>query len=163
MKRITVLFSFLALSCATVKHAASTECIETNRDVRTHIDSVVQSQVAAQIERLAVIEGETVTDIIMFDTSKPPADSTGLPPVKALLRKQTRHASRSREQVATQMGTDVRVETETTDHSTEVSQTEQIEEKKPSVGMGVLRLGAGVLLLAVVVFAVWVFYKRIKR
>ena len=61
------------------------------------------------------------------------------------------------------MGTDVRVEIETTYHSTEISQTEQVEEKKPSVGMGVLRLGTGVLLLAVVVFVVWVFYKRIKR
>ena len=58
---------------------------------------------------------------------------------------------------------EVQVTAETTDQSTEVSQTEQAEEIKPSAGVGVLRTGIGTLLMAVAVFAIWIFYKRVKH
>lgn len=62
-----------------------------------------------------------------------------------------------------QAETDVQMESETADRTTEVSQTEQVEEKKPSGGINILRLSVGVLFLAVAVFVIWIFYKRIKR
>lgn len=164
MKRIVPLFSLaLLLSCATTKHTAGIVQTEVHTDVQTHFDSLVQARVAAQLERLAVMDGETVTDLVVFDTDKPPADSTGLPPVNAVLRTQTKQTRQSQEKATVQAETDVQVESETTDRTTEVSQTEQVEEKKPSAGIGVLRLSVGVLLLAVAVFAIWIFYQRIKR
>ena len=99
----------------------------------------------------------------MFDTDKPPVDSTGLPPVKAVLRTQTKQTRQSQEKATVQAETDVQMESETADRTTEVSQTEQVEEKKPSGGINILRLSVGVLFLAVAVFAIWIFYKRIKR
>ena len=123
----------------------------------------MRSHLAAQLDRVSETVGESVTEIIVFDTDKPPADSTGLPPVKAVLRKQAKQAQRSQEKAAVQAEEDVQVAAETTDRSTEESQTEQVEEKKPSAGTGVLRTGIGALLLAVAVFAIWIFYNRIKR
>lgn len=88
---------------------------------------------------------------------------TGLPPVKAVLRTQTKQTRQSQEKATVQAETDVQMESETADRTTEVSQTEQVEEKKPSGGINILRLSVGVLFLAVAVFVIWIFYKRIKR
>lgn len=123
----------------------------------------MRSHLATQLDRVSEAVSESVTEIIVFDTDKPPANSTGLPPVKAVLHKQTKQAQRSQEKAAVQAEEVVQVAEETTDRSTEESQTEQVEEKKPSAGTGVLRTGIGALLLAVAVFAIWIFYKRIKR
>lgn len=165
MRKTILLFSLALLlcSCATTKRTSNTGQSTIDKDVQARLDSLLHSQVAAQLERLAVMEGEAVTDLIVFDTDKPPADSTGLPPVKAILRKQTSQRQRSQEKAAVHAETDVQVSAETADRSMEVSQTAQVEEKKPSAGMGVLRLGIGALLLAVSAFAIWIFYKRIKR
>ena len=166
MRKTILLFS-LALfvyACSATKHTAtSTVQAETNKDIQVRLDSLVRKQVVMQLGRVAVVEGESITDVIVFDTDKPPADSTGLPPVKAVLRTQTKQTLQSQEKATAQAKTDVQVEEETTDCTTEISQTEQVEEKKPSVGMSILRTGIGALLLAVAVFAIWIFYKRIKR
>ena len=164
MKRIVPLFSLvLLLSCATTKHTAGIVQTEVHTDAQAHFDSLMQAQFALQLERLAVMDGETVTDLVVFDTDKPPVDSTGLPPVKAVLRTQTKQPRQSQEKATVQAETDVQMESETADRTTEVSQTEQVEEKKPSGGINILRLSVGVLFLAVAVFAIWIFYKRIKR
>lgn len=132
-----------------------------NKDVQAHLDSLVRSQAAAQLDRASEAAGESVTEVIVFDTDKP-ADSTGLPPVRAVLRKQTKQAQRREEKVAVQAEEKVQVAQETTDQSTEASQSEQAEEKKPSAGVGVLRTGIGTLLMAVAAFTIWIFYKRVK-
>lgn len=166
MRKTILLFSLalLVCACATTKHTAtSTAQTETDKDIQARLDSLVRKQVAAQLERIAVVEGESITDVIVFDTDKPSVDSTGLPPVKAVLRTQTKQTQQTQEKATAQAETDVQVEEETIDRTSEVSQTEQVEEKKPSAGMGVLRTGIGALLLAVAVFAIWIFYKRIKR
>ena len=54
-----------------------------NESAQAHFDSLVRAQVAMMLERLTVSEGETVTDLVVYDTDKPAADSTRLPPVKA--------------------------------------------------------------------------------
>ena len=148
MKRIVPLFSLvLLLSCATTKHTAGIVQTEVHTDAQAHFDSLMQAQFALQLERLAVMDGETVTDLVVFDTDKPPVDSTGLPPVKAVLRTQTKQTRQSQEKATVQAETDVQMESETADRTTEVSQTEQVEEKKPSGGINILRLSVGVLFL----------------
>jgi len=166
MRKTILLFSLALLlcGCATTKHTAkSTVQTETNKDISAHLDSLVREQVAMQFERMAAMTAESITDAVIFDTDKPPVDSTGLPPVKAVLRTQTKQTQQSQEKAAVETTTDVQVEAETTDRSMETSQSEQVEEKKPSAGMGFFRLGTGIFLLAVSVFAFWIFYKRIKR
>ena len=97
MKRIVPLFSLvLLLSCATTKHTAGIVQTEVHTDAQAHFDSLMQAQFALQLERLAVMDGETVTDLVVFDTDKPPVDSTGLPPVKAVLRTQTKQTRQTK-------------------------------------------------------------------
>lgn len=134
-----------------------------NKNVQVWLDSLVRLQVAAQLDIVSEIVDEAVTELVVFDTDKPPADSTGRPPVKAILHKQTKQTQRSQAKAAVQAEKEVQVTAETTDQSTEVSQTEQAEEIKPSAGVGVLRTGIGTLLMAVAVFAIWIFYKRVKH
>ena len=106
-----------------------------NESVKAHFDSLVRAQVAMMLERLTVSEGETVTDLVVYDTDKPAADSKGL-----------------------RLGNGRSAE-----DSTRQSDSVQTSEQKPSAGTGILRLGTGMFLLAVSVFAIWIFYKRIKR
>ena len=133
-----------------------------NKDVQARLDSLVRSQAAAQLDRASEAAGESVTEVIVFDTDKP-ADSTGLPPVRAVLRKQTKQTQRREEKAAVQAEEKVQVVQETTDRSTEVNRTGQVEEKKPAAGAGILRTGIGALLLAVSILTIRIFYKRIKR
>ena len=115
------------------------------------------------LERLTVSEGETVTDLVVYDTDKPTADSTGLPPVKAVLHKEHRQKQQSRETVQADVQTEAQVTADTAEDSTQQSDSVQTSEQKPSAGTGILRLGTGMFLLAVSVLAIWIFYKRIKR
>lgn len=152
------------MSCSPQKRLTRTE-VQTriNEIVQAHFDSLVRSQVALMQERMTVSEGETVTDLIVFDTDKPPADSTGLPPVKAVLHKEHRQKRQSQEAAQADVRTEARVTADTAEDSTQQSDSVQASEQKPSAGMGVFRFGAGMFLLAVSVFAIWIFYKRIKH
>lgn len=134
-----------------------------NESVQAHLDSLVSTQVAMTLERLASSEGETVTDLIVFDTDKPPADSTGLPPVKAVLHKEHRQKQQSQEAVKADVRTEERVTSDTDEEIVQQSDSVQTSKQKPSAGIGVFRFGVGMFLLAVSVFAIWIFYKRIKR
>lgn len=115
------------------------------------------------LERLASSEGETVTDLIVFDTDKPPTDSTGLPPVKAVLHKEHRQKRQSQEAAKVDAQTEEQVTFDTAEENVLQSESVQATEQKPSAGTGVMRFGVGMFLLAVSVFAIWIFYKRIKR
>lgn len=165
MRKTILLFSlaFIMCSCASTKRVTSTEQADIHKDVQAHLDSLVQQQVAAQLDRVVEAVGETVTEVIVFDTEKPATNSTGLPPVKAIVHRQTKQTQRSQAKAAVQAETQVQATSATTDRTTEAVRSEQAEEKKPSAGTGVLRTGIGALLLAVAVFAIWIFYKRIKR
>lgn len=139
------------------------EQADIRKDVQVHIDSLVRQQVATALDRVVEAVGETTTEVVVFDTEKPVSDSTGLPPVKAVVHRQTKQTQRSQAKAAVQADTEVQATSEITDRSTETVRSEQAEEKKPSAGTGILRTGIGALLLAVAVFAIWIFYKRIKR
>ncbi len=131
-----------------------------DESAQAHFDSLVRAQVAMMLERLTVSEGETVTDLVVYDTDKPTADSTGLPPVKAVLHKEHRQNS---ETAQADVQTEAQVTADTAEDSTQQSDSVQTSEQKPSAGTGILRLGTGMFLLAVSVLAIWIFYKRIKR
>lgn len=134
-----------------------------NESAQAHFNSLVRAQVASMLERLTVSEGETVTDLVVYDTDKPAADSTGLPPVKAVLHKEHRQKQQSRETSQTEIQTQAQVTSDTAEDSTRQSDSVQTSEQKPGAGTGILRLGTGMFSLAVSVFAIRIFYKRIKR
>lgn len=154
---------FLA-SCSPQKRLTRAE-VQTriNESAQAHFDSLVLSQAALTLERLTVSEGETVTDLVVYDTDKPAADSTGLPPVKAVLHKEHRQKRQSRETTQADVQTEAQVTADMAEDSTQQSDSVQASEQKTSAGTGILRLGTGTFLLAVSVFAIWIFYKRIKR
>ena len=86
------------VSCSPQKRLMRAEVqTQINESVKAHFDSLVRAQVAMMLERLTVSEGETVTDLVVYDTDKPAADSTGLPSVKAVLHKEHRQKQQSRE------------------------------------------------------------------
>ena len=126
------------------------------------MDSLVQQQVVAALTRQSESEGETVTDIVVYDTGKPVIDSTGRPPVRAELHRVHRQTRRSGETVQADRRSEkqvagnacLKIESQTAADST--------EEKKPSPGAGVLRTGIGALLLTIAAFAIRIIYKRIK-
>nr|DAS70637.1 MAG TPA: hypothetical protein [Caudoviricetes sp.] len=152
------------VSCSPQKRLMRAEVqTQINESVKAHFDSLVRAQVAMMLERLTVSEGETVTDLVVYDTDKPAADSTGLPSVKAVLHKEHRQKQQSRETAQAEIQTEAQVTADTAEDSTRQSDSVQTSEQKPSAGTGILRLGTGMFLLAVSVFAIWIFYKRIKR
>lgn len=152
------------MSCSPPKRLTRAE-VQTRIDesAQAHFDSLVRAEVTLMLERLTVSEGETVTDLVVYDTDKPPADSTGLPPVKAVLHKEHRQKRQSRETAQADVQTQAQVAADTAEDSTRQSDSVQTSEQKPGAGTGILRLGAGMFLMAVSVLAIRIFYKRIKR
>ena len=150
------------MSCSPPKRLTRAE-VQTRIDesAQAHFDSLVRAEVTLMLERLTVSEGETVTDLVVYDTDKPAADSTGLPPVKAVLHKEHRQKRQSRETAQADVQTQAQVTADTAEDSTRQSDSVQTSEQKP--GTGILRLGAGMFSLAVSVLAIRIFYKRIKR
>ena len=61
-----------------------------NKDVRAQVDSLARLAIEEQTERLLNTLEEQETTLILFDTDKPPTDSTGLPPVKAIARQEVK-------------------------------------------------------------------------
>ena len=110
-----------------------------DESVKAHFDSLVRAQVAMMLERLTVSEGETVTDLVVYDTDKPTADSTGLPPVKVVLHKEHRQKQQSRETVQADVQTEAQVTADTAEDSTQQSDSVQTSEQKPSAGTGKLQ------------------------
>lgn len=152
------------VSCSPPKRLTRSETqTRVDKSVQAYFDSLVRAQAVMMLERLAVIEGETVTDLVVYDTDKPAADSTGLPPVKAVLHKEHRQKQQSRETAQAEIQTEAQVTADKTEDCTQQSDNVQTSEQKPSAGTGIFRLGMGLFLLAVSVFAFWIFYKRIKR
>ena len=152
------------MSCSPPKRLTRAE-VQTRIDesAQAHFDSLVRAEVTLMLERLTVSEGETVTDLVVYDTDKPAADSTGLPPVKAVLHKEHRQKRQSRETAQADVQTQAQVAADTVEDSTRQSDSVQTSEQKPGAGTGILRLGAGMFLMAVSVLAIRIFYKRIKR
>lgn len=161
-KTTTLLFSLLPLlgACTAPRQVSRTEEASLNGAMQARLDSIVRTQIAVELERLSVSEGESVTSLIVFDTDKPPADSTGLPPVRAVLRSQTQHTRHSRETAAATGETDSQTLAENTANTSATVHSVKVERQRPQTGSGVLRLGIGTLLLTVVAFAIRILWKR---
>jgi hypothetical protein len=119
--------------------------------------------VEAQTDRQTDTTGQTDIDLIVFDTDKPIDTNTGMPPVKAVLRKRTRQTDRSHEQRQAQTTKDVLVNAETTNESTVQMQTNREEERKPPDGSGLLRFGIGAVLTVIALLSGWLIYKRVTN
>ena len=68
-----------------------------NKDVRAQVDSLARLAIEEQTERLLNTLEEQETTLILFDTDKPPTDSTGLPPVKAIARQEVKREEKRQE------------------------------------------------------------------
>lgn len=152
------------MSCSPQKRLTRSEVRTlTNESTQAHLDSLAHARLAQALERLAVSEGETVTDLTVYDTDKPAADSTGLPPVKAVLHSERRQKRRSRETARADARTETRVTADTAGNNTRLSDSVRISERKPGAGTGILRFGTGMFLLAASALVIRIFYKRFKR
>ncbi len=151
------------MSCSTPRQVIRSEQTrEVNKDVQSQLDSLVRSTMREEMERVLNSITETETDLIVFDTDKPVNDSTGLPPVKAVVRQRAKT-----EQTETETGKQlVQVETEVTqvteDHSTEQTATAVEEEQKASWWETLKQQLMRILLIPVLFIALWVLYKLIK-
>lgn len=133
------------------------------RSVQARLDSLVRAEAALQLQRWSLDTCETVTDVVVYDTSKPAVDCSGRPPVKATLHTERRQRRQSGE--AAQAA--ARTETQVTETRCEADTLElagvTTSERRPEAGTGVLRFGLGTLLVAGSILAVGIFYKRLKR
>lgn len=141
-------------------HAA--EQTQINERTQAHRDSLVHAQVAGMLERLSVGACETVTDWVVYDTDKPAAEHTGLPPVKSVLHKEYRQREQSHATVQGNISTAAQVRFDTVAESTQQRAIMRTLAQKPRALTGMLWLGIGLFVLAVCVLAIWIFYKRLK-
>lgn len=135
---------------------------EVNKDVQSQLDSMVRATMQAEMERVLNSITETETDLIVFDTDKPVNDSTGLPPVKAVVRQRAKAEQRETETGRQQAQVETQVVQTTEDHSTEQTATVVEEEQKTSWWDTLKQQLMRILLIPVLIVALWVLYKLIK-
>lgn len=167
MKRYPhVLWLTIALCLASCSSQRQIICGETenslNKDVQTRLDSIVRQTAQVEIDRLVNRTDDVKTDIILFDTDKPASDSTGLPPVKAVVRQQAISRELAEEKVRGEVQTDADVRQEISDHSQEVETTSETSEEKPSFVEALKRHLQRILLIPVLFIAIRLLYKLIK-
>ncbi len=138
------------------------ETNQTRKIEQSRLDSLMQLQVIAALTRQAVSEGETVVDLVVYDTNKPIIDSTGRFPIQAVLHQEHRQKWRSDETVQADILSEKQIVDDAYKEIEAQTSVISTEEKKTRTGMGIMRIGIGSLLLAMVAFAIWIIYKRIK-
>ena len=138
------------------------ETNQTRKIEQSRLDSLMQLQVIAALTRQAVSEGETVVDLVVYDTNKPIIDSTGRFPIQAVLHQEHRQKWRSDETVQADILSEKQIVDDAYKEIEAQTSVISTEEKKTRTGMGIMRIGIDSLLLAMVAFAIWIIYKRIK-
>ncbi len=123
---------------------------------------MVRATMQAEMERVLNCITETETDLIVFDTDKPVNDSTGLPPVKAVVRQRAKTEQQETETGRQQTQVETEVVQTTEDHSTEQTTTATEEEQKASWWETLKQQLARIMLIPVLIVALWVLYKLIK-
>lgn len=126
-------------------------------------DSMVRARAELLLERMAAAGRETVTDIVVYDTGKPATDSTGRPPVKASLHRESRTRRQSRETAGGGMQSETRATAETRGERTVETDSLSSSERKPGAGAGMLRTGAGIFLTAAAIVGILAYYRRTRH
>ena len=85
------------MSCSTQKPLTQTkEESEISKEVTIEVDSISRHGIEEDVERLLNTLEEQKTTLILFDIDKPAVDSTGLPPVKAIVRQEVKREESER-------------------------------------------------------------------
>ena len=151
------------MSCSTPRQLAkSDQESQVNKDLQSRVDSITQSIVETNINELLEKIEQIETEIVVFDTDKPLVDSTGLPPVKVIV-KQT--ASTEEKQTTTQQqaqDSETKVEKETSDQSVEKETVKTKVQEKTSWWETFKQHLMRILLIPIIFFVIWVVYKAVK-
>lgn len=133
-----------------------------NKDIRAQVDSLARLAIEEQAERLLNTLEELETTLILFDTDKPPTDSTGLPPVKAIARQEVKREEKRQEKQQRQVQSETELKEETTDNSVEET-TSAVEVEQKASGWDTFKERIMyILLIPVLIIALWATYKLIK-
>lgn len=151
------------VSCSTQKQVTRHEEERTvNKDIQTQLDSLVRSIAETQFERLINTIEQVDTDIILYDTDKPVNDSTGLPPVKAVVNQKVKREDVKAETVLQQVQTETEVEKQVIDKTVEDILLSVEAEEKPSWWETFKQHLMRIALIPVIFLALWILYKLIK-
>ncbi len=133
-----------------------------NKDVRSQLDSLVRATMKAEIGRVLNSITKTETDLIVFDTGKPVNDSTGLPPVKAVVRQRAKTEQQETETGKQQAQVETKVVQTAEEQGTEQTATVSEERQKVSWRETLKQQIMRILFVPVLIIALWVLYKLIK-
>ena len=160
MKRTILPLSLAALltACGGTRRTSTvqTQTRATHR-AACHTDSTGLRQMAVGLERLADVDADIRTDIIVFDTGAAPTESTGLPPVKAIVHRRHKQTKRSREAATCLAEHTVQTHTEATTADHEQTATTDSRERKSRPG---LWLWLAIAAAIVAAYASWIIYHQ---
>lgn len=131
-----------------------------NNTIQVDRDSLVRTQLASTLEQGVTFQSDEVTDMILFDTDKAASDSTGLRPIKAIIRRWNRQEMANHHKSQTNEMAEIQVSETATENYKEQSEKSFTTQKTPSTGISTLRLGVGIFLLAISAFLVYCKLKR---
>lgn len=146
-----------------MKQATHSEAEKTvNKDIQRLVDSIARVHIQSEMERVFSRTDEVETDIILFDTDKPASDSTGLPPVKAMVKQKSKSQEQGGEKAVSQATTETDKTVQETDRSHEAEITDEVVEDKPSFWDSLKHQLLRILLIPALFIALWLLYKLIK-
>lgn len=133
-----------------------------NKNIQQQVDSLARLAIDEQAERLFSFLEDSRTTLILFDTDKPTNDSTGLPPVKAVVHNDTKREGTNKECLQKAIESDSEVKKTTTDKSVEERSSAVEVEEKASWWDILKQHIIYILLIPVLIIALWATYKIIK-
>lgn len=151
------------VSCSSQKQLSRTETDRViNKDVREQIDSLARLAIQEQAERLLNTLEEQETTLILFDTDKPPVDSTGMPPVKAIARQEVKREEQRQEKQQRQVQSETEQKEETIDKSVEETATTVEVEEAASWWVKFHECLGWILTISVMIILIYGLYELIK-
>lgn len=134
-----------------------------NKNIQQQVDSLARLAIDEQAERLFSFLEDSRTTLILFDTDKPTNDSTGLPPVKAVVHNDTKREGTNKECLQKAIESDSEVKKTTTDKSVEERSSAVEVEQKPNWWSSFWQRFVYVLFFLILIIALVATYKLIKK
>ena len=130
-----------------------------NKDVHAVMDSMVRQTIEEQTNRLISSLHSEETVIVLFDTDKPVADTTGMPPIKAIVWNTAKQEEQVEESTQKHIQGEQEVHEKHEDKSiVEQNETSEIEQKE-SWWDALTRYVMDMLMIPVMFVALWIVYK----
>ncbi len=102
------------------------------------------------------------TDITLYDTDKPINDSTGLPPVKAVVKQRAKSTEDKQGKAIDSLKESVEVAEAVRDLSVTNEDIAQVVEKKPSWWESIKQRLSNLVFWTIAILFLWLVYKLIK-